>query len=275
MILTLSNADRDDVGTLTRRLLALAGLVCTVVAVVAGWAPALALPWPLPPLHAGCLAAMQLATSLPWLMAWRECDSAAVRIPLAQMLASGALTVLLVLLLRGSELPALRPAAAAWVTVQALLAAGAGAWWLARRSEVRAPAERPDQALRVAGAAFGGAALLLAVNPGLAARAWPWPLGAEAAVLYAASLGGFAVALLMLASERRRSARRLALWGLVMLGCGVALVSWRESGAFHRPLVGWAWVVCFAVPAALAARRLARPWPVRPLERARPSDRQA
>lgn len=263
----------DDVGTVTRLLLLAAGLAHTglaglAIAALQTW------PWTLAPLHTACLAAMQAAAALPWILAWRESDSAALRIPVAQMLAGSAGTVLLTALRLG-ELAPLAPRAWAWLAMHAVMAALAAAW-LSGQSDIQAPAERPDRGLRVAGALAVVAALLLAATPALAARLWPWPLAREAGVLYASALAGWAVALLKLARERRRDARRPALWGLGALGALVGLASWSYRTAFHHPVAGLAWAALFVALTVLAGQRLARPgrrWPGIGVRPARPSDR--
>ncbi|MBN8490289.1 MAG: hypothetical protein J0M00_02510 [Burkholderiales bacterium] len=247
----------DDVGTGMRLLLLLAGLASAGLATLAWLQPALTLPWALPPLHAACIGAMQAASALPWALAARERDGAALRIPLAQMLASATASVLLVLL-RADALAPLQPAGSAWLAMQALLAATAAAW-LARRTDLNAPAERPDRAMLLAGAAVGTVAALLAVHPAAMAKVWPWPLGAEPSLQYGAALAGWATALVMAARERRHRVRRLALWSLVALGSGVTLASAVHRGAFHHPSAGVAWAASFMSLSALALLRLARP----------------
>ncbi len=263
----------DDVGTFARLLLLIAGLASTALAGLL-FVSSTKQPWPLAPLHAACLAAMQAAAALPWILAWRERDSAALRIPVAQMLAGSAATLLLTAI-HLDELAAPPPAAWAWLVMHLGMAAGAAAW-LHRLSDIQAPAERPDRALLLAGSLVGIGALAIAADPALASRMWPWPLGLEPAVLYGGALSGWAVALLKLARERRRGARRLTLWGLVVLGGLVSLASWWYRRTFHHPAAGLAWAGFFVSLTALSWRRLARAghgrhglW-IRP---ARPNDR--
>lgn len=264
----------DDVGSRTRVLLLAAGLASVGLAALAWLSPTHTMPWPLAPLHAACFAALQAASALPWLLAARERDSAVLRIPLAQMLAGSGCTVLLVTL-RSSELATLEPVAWAWLGMQAGLAVGA-ALWLGRQSDIQAPAERPDRALIVAAILVGAASLLLAADPAGVAGVWPWPLAPEPARLYGGSGAGWAVLLAMSAHERRRDARRLAMWGLVALGGLVTLASWRHREAFHHLAAGLAWTTAFLALSTLAALRLTRPgrarWRAR-FRRARPSDR--
>ncbi len=274
MITQSCDPRHDDVGAGTRLLLLLAGLASGGLAVMFCLQPAAALPWPLAPLHAACIGALQAAIALPWILAAREQDSAALRIPLAQMLASSGMSVLLAVL-HGVDLVTPRPLAWAWLAAQVVWAAFAGAW-LVRRSDVPAPAERPDRALQMAAAVLGVGALALAFAPELVARVWPWPMGHESALLYGSGFAGWAVALMLLARERRRHARRLALWGVSAMGCLVTLASIWHWKAFHQSAAGAAWVASFMTLSLLAWKRLAgaglrrlRAW-IRPV---RPSDR--
>jgi hypothetical protein len=202
----------------------------------------------LPPLHARCIGAMLLAQALAWLLALRERDSACLRIPLAQALAT-ALALVLTPLARGAtpDVPALGGA---------LLAACGSAALLWHDRMLQAPAERADPALLTAGSALALAAAALALAPAWVAQAWPWTLPARAAALYAAAFAGWGTAAAMLARERRRAARRLALIGLLALGLGVVVASLRHLEAFHQPAGAAAWVGAFAALAALAAWRL-------------------
>ena len=202
----------------------------------------------LPPLHARCLAAMALAQALTWLLALRERDSAVVRILLARAVAT-ALALLL------APLAQSRPPGLPLVLV-VLTAAGGGAALLWHDRTLQAPAERADAALTVVCAALLSGALLLALAPAWTARHWPWTLPARAALLYTAAFAGWGTAAGMAARERRRSARRLALTGLAVLGAGVALVSLRHLGSFHQPALGALWAAAFGLVSALAAWRL-------------------
>ena len=239
-----------------RALLGVLGLAHAAAAVLATLAPALAWPWPLPPLHARCIAALQVAAAGAWLLAARERDAAARRIPLAQLLA-GALCTLVLVAVRRPELSA---AGWGWLALQVLSAVGAGAClWL--QAELQAPAERPDRAWLACGAAAGAMAALLAFDPAHAARLWPWPLGPRPALLYAGPLAGWAVALVMLARERRRGVRAPVLWGLLPLGPLVVLASALHLGAFHHPAAGTAWAAAFGALSVLTVRRLRRARP--------------
>lgn len=253
----------DEVGTATRALLLLAALAAAAVAVGAGQAPASAgwtLPWALPALHARCLAALHAATALTWLRAALERDRAAVRIPLAQLLAQAGTTAALLAgagMATGAPAPA-GPAALAWC-VSCAVAALLAAWRLVRQAELQAPAERPDRALQAFAVLAGAAALLLALDPQRAATVWPWPLGPAPARLYVGPWAGWAVALWMAAHERRRSGRRWVLWGLVVLGPLVVLASAWHRAAFPAPALAIVWSAGFAAASVLAGWRLRPP----------------
>jgi hypothetical protein len=216
-------------------------------------------PGALPPLHARCIGAMALAQALPWLLALRERDSASLRIPLAQALAT-ALALVLAPLARG-EVPA-------WPPLLGAALAGAGSALLLWHDRMlQAPAERADPALVAAGTTLALAAAALALAPAWAARLWPWPLPPRAALLYAAAFAGWGTAAAMLARERRRAARRLALLGLLALGSGVAAVSLAHLGVFRSSAGAAAWLGLFGLLAALAAWRLrARHFALHPLQ---------
>lgn len=256
----------DETDALARTLLLVLGLAHAAAALLAALAPALAWPWALPPLHARCIAALQAAAAGAWLLAARERDDAARRIPMAQQFA-GALCTLVLVALRRPELP---PAGWGWLALHALSAVGAGRCLWAR-AELQAPAERPDRAWLACGVAAGVMAALLAIDPARAARVWPWPLGPLPALLYAGPLAGWSVALVMLARERRRGVRALVLWGLLPLGPLVALATGWHLGTFHHPAAGGAWAAAFGAVSVLAARRLRRVRPsVPPGARRRP-----
>lgn len=246
----------DDAGAAPRVLLQLLGGAQAAAASLAAAAPALAWPWALPPLHARCIAALQLAAALSWLLAARDPDGAARRIPLAQLFTGALCTLLLVAVRR----PELSPAGWGWLAGQALAALGAGLC-LWSQAELQAPAERPDRAWLACGLAAGAMALLLAVDPVRAARVWPWPLGPLPALLYAGPLVGWATALVMLARERRRGVRARVLPGLLAVGPLVAAATGLHLGAFHHPALGVVWAAAFGAVSVLAARRLrpARP----------------
>jgi len=248
--------DADDLGPAHRLCLLLAGAAATLLGLACLLAPEAAtqlLPWRQPPLHTRCLGAMHLAGGLTWLAAVRERDGAAVRIPLALLLTAALAFALLALRHRP---------AAAWLIVASLL--GAAAFVLLRSlRELRAPAEHAQPVLALLALAAGAAAAALALWPGAMAAAWPWPLPATAAVQYAAWSASWAVALQLLARERRRAARRLALGGLLLLGAAVALASLLHLGSFHRPAGAGLWVGAFAAVALVALQRLSRraTWP--------------
>lgn len=202
----------------------------------------------LPPLHARCLGSMLLAQGLVWLLALREQDSACVRIPLAQALAA-ALAGVLAPLARG-----VTPGLAASGLAAGVAAGSALLLWHDRT--LQAPAERADPALAGAGTVLALGAAALALAPGWSAAAWPWTLPARAALGYAVGFAGWGTGAALLARERRRGARRLALWGLGVLGLGVAAVSLLHLPTFASAVGATAWIAAFAALAALAAWRL-------------------
>lgn len=248
---------RDELGLATRCLLLVCGLGAAWVAVCAGTVPTatdLSLPWSVGPLHARCLAALHAAAALTWLLGLRERDPAAVRIPLALALGCSWGYVLQV----WADWPLLAPQAGAgwaWLLIQTG-AAALSAWLLLHRREFQAPAESVDMPLGLCGALALTTAALLAIRPVWAAGVWPWPLPRQPAILYAAPLTGWALALLMLARERRRGARRLALMGSAMAGPLVAWASWLQRDAFYSGAVGAAWAALFLWASALAAWKL-------------------
>ena len=235
----------EDLTPAHRIYFSLLGLLFAGVGGVALLAPAFV---DLPPLHARCLAAMALAQALSWLLALRERDSAAVRILLAQAVAT-ALALLLAPLAQGRP-----PGLPLALTVLATAGGGAALLWHDRA--LQAPAERADPALTLVCSALLIGALLLALAPAWTARHWPWTLPSRAALLYTAAFAGWGTAAGMAARERRRSARRLALTGLVLLGGGVALVSLRHLDTFHGFAMGASWVTAFGALAGVAAWRL-------------------
>lgn len=202
----------------------------------------------LPPLHARCVGAMLLAQGLVWLLALREHDSACVRIPLAQALAA-ALAGVLAPLARGAT-----PDLAAGGLAAGVAAGSALLLWHDRM--LQAPAERTDPALAGAGAVLALGAAALALAPGWSAAAWPWTLPSRAALAYAVGFAGWGTGAAMLARERRRGARRLALWGLGVLGLGVAAVSLLHLRSFASAAGATAWTAAFVALAGLAAWRL-------------------
>jgi hypothetical protein len=250
-------AEPDELGPATRGLLLICGMGAAWVAAFAGLLPAatsLSLPWPVAPLHARCIAALHAAAALTWLLGSRQRDPAAVRIPLGLALGNSWAYVLQLLV----TWPTLAPAGGAawlWMLVQAGTAASS-MWLLLRQRELRAPAERLDAPLVLCGAFALASAALLALKPDWAAAVWPWPLSRQAAVLYAAALAGWALALFMLARERRRAARSLTLLGLVVAGPLVAGVSWWQRDAFYSAAQGAAWAALFLMASALACWRL-------------------
>lgn len=249
-----------------------------------GWPAqvAAALPWPLPPLHARCLGAMQLALACTWLRVATEHDRAALRIPLL-MSAAAALVLLggwpgwlaqraaLPMATAGAtamraaapgmaEISAARPAFVWLLPAAALLTlahAGALLW---RDRMLQAPAEQPHRSLLVLAALALALALLLCAAPGLAAAWWPWPLPAATALPYAVLLAPWGAAAALLAHERRRSTRRLGLQGLLLLGLLVPAVSLLHLPAFHGPGAALAWCSAFALTALVAGRALGQSW---------------
>jgi hypothetical protein len=266
--------DADELGPATRGLLLALVLEAAWIALCAGVRPDLvawALPWPAglrAPLHARCLAALHTATALTWLLALRERDAAAIRIPLALALAGSVGAVLAMLgpawaAAVGSAPAALAPGAAGWLALHLALGLWA-AWRLRQRRELRAPAERLDRASASAAAMALAAAGLLALAPAWAARWWPWPLPLALAAPYASVAAAWAVALGMLARERRHAARRLALVGLLAMGPLVALVTAVHADAFRPALAALVWPLPFLALSALAWRRLRTFRPARP-----------
>jgi hypothetical protein len=250
-------AEPDELGLVTRGLLLIFGLGAAWVAACAGLLPTatvLSLPWAVAPLHAGCVAALHASAALTWLLGSRERDPAAVRIPLALALGNSGAYLLQVL----AAWPTLAPETeAAWVWLGAQTASAASSMWLLlRQRELRAPAERLDAPLALCGVFALAFAALLAFKPDWAAGVWPWPLSRQAAVLYAAALAGWALALLMLARERRRAARSLTLLGLTLTGPLVAWGSWLHRDAFYSAALGAAWAALFLTASALAGWRL-------------------
>lgn len=248
--------DPDDLSFAHRLCLLLAGAAAALLGLACLLAPELAsplLPWHEPPLHTRCLGAMHLAAGLTWLAALRERDGAAVRIPLALL---GAAALSLALLALG------QPAALAW-TVAAIAVGAATLVLLHRLRELPAPAERQQPVLSLLALLAGAGALALALWPETTATVWPWPLPGTAAAQYAAWFAAWAVALWLLARERRRGARRLALGGLLLLGAGVVLASALHLGSFSRPLGASLWMGAFAALALVALQRLRRRsvWP--------------
>jgi hypothetical protein len=247
----------DELGLTTRGLLLVCGVGAAWVAACGGMVPAatgLSLPWPVAPLHSRCLAALHAAAAMTWLLCLRERDQAAVRIPLALVMGSSWSYVLQVF----ADWPLLAPtggSAWAWLVVQTV-AAALSAWLLFWQREFQAPAEEFDVPLGLFGLLALAMAALLGLKPGWAAGVWPWPLSKQAAVLYAAALSGWALALLMLARERRRGARSLTLLGLAIAGPLVTWAFWLHRDAFYIGALGAAWAALFLLASALAVRRL-------------------
>lgn len=157
-----------------------------------------------------------------------------------------------------ADWPQLAPeggAAWAWLLMQTAGAA-LSAWLLLRGREFQAPAEKSDLPLALCGAFACAAAAGLSIKPDWATEVWPWPLSRQAAVLYAAALAGWALALMMLARERRRGARSLTLLGLSIAGPLVAMASWLQRDAFASRAAGAAWAALFLWASALACWRM-------------------
>lgn len=219
-----------------------------------------ALPWPLPPLHARCLGAMQLALAYTWLRAATETDRAALRIPLL-MTAAAALVLLGGWPLWPAPVAAGTGRGARWLLPAAglitLAHAGALLW---RDRMLQAPAEQPHRGLLLLAVLALALALLLCTAPALAAACWPWQLSPATALPYAVLLAPWAAAAALLARERRRATRRHGLQGLLLLGLLVPAVSLLHLPAFHGPAAALAWCSAFAATAAVAARALGQSW---------------
>lgn len=249
-------ARADDTPTAAHRLtLQLVALGATLLALslaapmLVAWLPPL--PWQgLPPLHRRCLAAMLAAEALAAALASRDGDLAHLRIPLALAGTTAAGLAAALSMSAG--------AAGAWLP--ALLAGACGALLFSDR-ELRAPAERPQPLLLALALAAAATAALLALQPALAARAWPWPLPPLAATAYAAHFAAWAVALALLARERRRGARQHTLWALALLGAAVVLASLLHAGAFHHASGRAAWIAGFGGLTLVALQRLRARWP--------------
>lgn len=209
------------------------------------------LPVAAPALHARCLGAMYGAIAMGLLLCARQHDAAVVHIPLHLVLAAAAAVALVAGLAQPLSWP--------FVLVHAGVACGAGVHAWAGR-EVPAPAEWPDAALCVLGAGLLAVALALALFPLQAAALWPWPLPLPLAPFYAAALLAFGRAALMVARERRRSARHITLVVLCWLaGLLLALSAWHWP--LLRGLPAGVWLATAAGCLWVCGLRLA--WPAR------------
>lgn len=257
---TLAPGERldTDPGWPHRLHFALLGAALLASGLLALAAPAMvaqAMPWPLPPLHARCLGAMQLALAGTWLRAATETDRAALRIPLTMSAVAGG--VLLGGALPGrtalAEGPGLLPAGG----LLTLAHAGVLLW---RDRMLQAPAEQPHRGLLALAALALPLALLLWLAPSRAAPWWPWALPVGTALPYAALLAPWGAAALLLAHERRRATRRHCLQGLLALGLLVPAVSLLHLPAFHGAAAALGWCAAFVAVAAVAARALGQSW---------------
>ena len=199
-------------------------------------------------LHARCIGALYLALALGLAMSGHVADIAAVRIPMALAILGAA----------GMALAGLTvtPLPGPWLVTHALVAlSGAWLWWL--DGNVQAPAERPDRGLLALAALAALTAALLALAPQSAAAVWPWPLPRPVTAFYAAPLAGLGLCAWLVARERRRDARRIALWVLA-----AACIGLLGASALHRALFAgasaWVWFAVISAALALVLRRLLR-----------------
>ena len=227
-----------------------------VTALMAAGVALACLPWPehaadvLPitpkALHARCIGALYLAAALGLAMSEHVADIAAVRIPMALVIVGAA----------GMALAGLTvtPLPGPWLLLHTLVALS-GAWLRWLDGNVQAPAERPDRGLLALASLAAVTAALLALVPQWAAALWPWPLPRPVTAFYAAPLVALSLCAWLVARERRRDARRIALWVLAAACTGLLVAS-----ALHRALFAgasaWVWFALIGAAWALVLQRL-------------------
>ena len=199
-------------------------------------------------LHARCIGVLYLAAALGLMMSCHVADIAAVRIPMALVTLGSAAMALAGL--------TVAPLPWTWLLLHALVTlGGAWLWWL--DGSVQAPAERPDRGLLALAAVVALTAAVLGLAPQSAAMLWPWPLPRPVSAFYAAPLAGFAYCAWLVARERRRDARRIALWALAAAFGGLL-----GASALHRALFAgasaWVWFTFITAALALSLHRLLR-----------------
>lgn len=221
------------------------------------FAPALAqrvLPWSLPPLHARCLAVMHLALAWPLWAAWAQADAAAARIALAGAAAWGGASLLGVV---GVSMP---PSRALWAWALgsgALGAAALGLLWFER--ELQAPAEQPDRAWQAAALVGLALAAALALAPVAVASLWPWPLSPALAAAYTGPFAAFGMSAWLVASERRRYARRAPMQALAGMAAGMLVTgTWHVAAFDAARALTWLWFGAFTALLVLACLRLVK-----------------
>jgi hypothetical protein len=238
-----------------RRVRPIFGTTLAVVALLAGvtllLAPSLLAGGAWPPLHARCMGAFALSLAASLLMARRESDPAALRLPLVAF-TCWSTTTASALLMHGVV-------SVEWPGV--LVGLGALSMLLAKiDDDPPAPAQHADRHWRtVAGMALLVGVPLLA-RPGTMSLVWPWNLKVALVAQYAPMFLSWGLAIWLMARERRRYVRLPVMGGVMVWAGSVFLASlWHRAAFTSGRVAGVLWFVAFAVTVGLAASQLFRP----------------